>query len=57
MKKRTNGQSPDAADAFAIMCQVYISNVGFGNATASQDHNFEDWEKYVMDNEMDAEYR
>ena len=57
MKKRTNGQSPDAADAFAIMCQVYISKVGFGNATASQDHNFEDWEKYVLDNEMDAEYR
>jgi hypothetical protein len=39
------------------MCQVYISKVGFGNATASQDHNFEDWEKYVLDNEMDAEYR
>ena len=57
MKKRTNGQSPDAADAFAIMCQVYISKVGFGNATASQDHNSEDWEKYVLDNEMDAEYR
>jgi hypothetical protein len=54
MKKRTNGQSPDCADAFAILGQVYISRVGFGSATASQDDG--DWDDWMERNTMVRNY-
>lgn len=57
MKRRTNGQSPDAADAFAILCQVYISTVGFGNAIASQAQNNSGWDEFVVENEVESDYR
>lgn len=57
MKRRTNGQSPDAADAFSIMCQVYINQVGFGNATANEGQNNSSWEEFVLDNEAESDYR
>jgi len=57
MKKRTNGQSPDAADAFAILCDVYVAQVGFGDATGSQEQNSSAWEDFYMDNELQEDYR
>jgi hypothetical protein len=56
MKKRTNGQSPDAADAFAIMCDVYVSQVGFGNATGSQEQNSSAWDEFFLDNTLEENY-
>ena len=36
MKKRTSGKSPDEADAFTILCEVYIKNFGLTNGSSGR---------------------
>ena len=57
LKKRTKGNSPDRADALALLVELFVTQNGFGDATGSQSQNSEDWDDYVLDNSFEADYR
>jgi hypothetical protein len=57
LKKRTKGSSPDRADALALLTELFVVQNGFGDATGSQSSNSDDWENFVMDNELESDYR
>jgi hypothetical protein len=57
LKKRTKGSSPDRADALALLTELFVVQNGFGDATGSQSSNSEDWDDFVMDNELESDYR
>jgi len=57
LKKRTKGGSPDRADALALLTELFVVQNGFGDATGSQSSNSDDWENFVMDNELESDYR
>jgi hypothetical protein len=57
LKKRTKGGSPDRADALALLTELFVLQNGFGDATGSQSSNSSDWDDFVMDNELESDYR
>jgi hypothetical protein len=57
LKKRTKGGSPDRADALALLTELFVVQNGFGDATGSQSSNSDDWDDFVMDNELESDYR
>ena len=57
LKKRTKGNSPDRADALALLVELFVTQNGLGDATGSQSQNSEDWDDYVLDNSFEADYR
>ena len=57
LKKRTKGNSPDRADALSLLVELFVNQNGLGNATASQTQNDDEWEKYVLDNEIESSYQ
>jgi hypothetical protein len=57
LKKRTKGNSPDRADALALLTEIFVSQNGVGNATASAYENDEEWEKYALDHQLESDYR
>jgi len=57
LKKRTKGGSPDRADALALLTELFVLQNGFGDATGSQSSNSEDWDEFVLDNELESDYR
>jgi hypothetical protein len=56
LKKRTKGNSPDRADALALLVEVFVNQNGLGNATATDGINDEDWEKFALDHEITTSY-
>lgn len=56
LKKRTKGNSPDRADALALLVEIFVSQNGLGDALAQGSEENDDWEKFVLDNEIEAEY-
>jgi len=57
LKKRTKGGSPDRADALALLTELFVLQNGFGDATGSQSSNSDDWDEFVLDNELESDYR
>ena len=57
LKKRTKGNSPDRADALALLTEIFVSQNGVGNATASAYENDEEWEQYALDHQLESDYR
>jgi len=57
LKKRTKGNSPDRADALSLLVELFITQNGLGDATASQSQNSEDWDEYVLANTQESDYR
>jgi hypothetical protein len=57
LKKRTKGNSPDRADALALLAELFVSQNGIGDASGSQEQNSEEWEKYALDHEIESDYR
>jgi hypothetical protein len=57
LKKRTKGNSPDRADALALLAELFVAQNGIGDASGSQEQNSEEWEKYALDHEIEADYR
>jgi hypothetical protein len=57
LKKRTKGSSPDRADALSLLVELFITQNGLGDATASQSQNSEDWDEYVLAHSQEADYR
>jgi hypothetical protein len=57
LKKRTKGNSPDRADALALLVELFVTQNGLGDATGSQSQNSQDWDDYVLDNSFEADYR
>ena len=57
LKRRTKGNSPDRADALALLVELFVSQNGLGEATGSQEQNNDNWEEFVMDNDMESDYR
>jgi hypothetical protein len=57
LKKRTKGNSPDRADALALLTELFVSQNGIGDASASQEQNSEAWEQYALDHEIESDYR
>ena len=57
LKKRTKGNSPDRADALSLLVELFVNQNGLGNATGSQTQNDDEWEKYVLDNEIESSYQ
>jgi hypothetical protein len=56
LKKRTKGNSPDRADALALLVEVMVTNWGLGNSVGSLADSDEDWERFVFDNELESTY-
>jgi len=56
LKKRTKGNSPDRADALALLCEIFVVQNGLGNATGAEGHTDDDWEKFVLDNDLESKY-
>jgi len=56
LKKRTKGNSPDRADALALLCEIFVTQNGLGNATGADGATDEDWERFVLDHEIEASY-
>jgi hypothetical protein len=56
LKKRSKGNSPDRADALALLVEVFVNQNGLGNATATDGINDEDWEKFALDHEITTSY-
>ena len=56
LKKRTMGNSPDRADALALLCEIFVVQNGLGNATGAKGHTDDDWEKFVLDNDLEPKY-
>jgi hypothetical protein len=56
LKKRTKGNSPDRADALALLVEVFVNQNGLGNATATDGINDEDWQKFALDHEITPSY-
>ena len=57
LKKRTKGNSPDRADALALLTELFVSQNGIGDATASQSQSMDEWEIYALDHELESDYR
>ena len=57
LKKRTKGTSPDRADALSLLVELFVTQNGLGNASGSQSQNFEEWENYVLRNQLESSYR
>jgi hypothetical protein len=57
LKRRTKGNSPDRADALALLVELFVTQNGMGEATGSQEQNNSNWEEFVMDNDMESDYR
>jgi hypothetical protein len=56
LKKRTKGNSPDRADALALLCQVFISQNGILGASNKDGTNGGDWDLLVEQNELYSSY-
>jgi hypothetical protein len=56
LKKRTKGNSPDRADALALLCEIFVTQNGLGNATGSSGMTDDDWDDFILDNELEASY-
>jgi hypothetical protein len=56
LKKRTKGASPDRADALALLVEVFIVRNGLGDAVGHGGPDDEDWENFVLDNELESDY-
>ncbi len=56
LKKRTKGNSPDRADALALLTELFVSQNGLGDATGSASQNSDEWEKIVLANELESTY-
>ena len=57
LKKRTKGNSPDRADALALLAELFVAQNGMGDASGSQSQNSLDWENYAIDHEIESDYR
>jgi len=57
LKKRTKGNSPDRADALALLVEVMVTNYGLSSSMGPWSSNDDDWEKFVLDNELESDYR
>jgi hypothetical protein len=56
LKKRTKGNSPDRADALALLVELFVNQNGIGNASGSLFQNSQDWDDYVLDNSFEEDY-
>jgi hypothetical protein len=56
LKKRTKGNSPDRADALALLCQVFISQNGMLGASNKEGGAGEDWDSFVDQNTIESTY-
>jgi len=57
LKKRTKGNSPDRADALALLCEVFASQYGMMAVTGRNGVDNSDWDDYVLDNSFESDYR
>ena len=56
LKKRTKGNSPDRADALALLCEVFTSQYGLLNASGRNGVDNGDWDQFLLDNTLGADY-
>lgn len=56
LKKRTKGNSPDRADALALLCQVFISQNGMLGANNKDGENGGDWDLLCEQNQLYSNY-
>jgi hypothetical protein len=56
LKKRTKGNSPDRADALALLCEVFTKQYGLLNASGRSGVDNQDWDNFALDNTLDVDY-
>jgi hypothetical protein len=56
LKKRTKGNSPDRADALALLCQVFISQNGMLGANNKDGENGGDWDLLCEQSQLYSNY-
>jgi hypothetical protein len=54
LKKRTKGDSPDRADALALLVEIMVNSHGLGGATAAEEMSA--WEDFFLDNTFEDNY-
>jgi len=56
LKKRTKGGSPDRADALSLLVDLFIHQSGLGAALGDDPADDEDWENFVLENQLESSY-
>jgi hypothetical protein len=56
LKKRTKGNSPDRADALALLCEVFTNQYGLLNASGRNGVDNGDWDSYFGQNSLESSY-
>lgn len=56
LKKRTKGNSPDRADALALLCEVFTNQYGLLNASGRNGVDNGDWDAYFDQNSLESSY-
>jgi len=56
MKKRTKGNSPDRADALALLVELFVGQNGMGNSMGTWGEDDSDWDDFVFANSVDPTY-
>ena len=56
MKARTSGNSPDRADALALLVEVFVRNYGIQGTNATNQQMEEDWDSFVSQNTLESTY-
>jgi hypothetical protein len=56
LKKRTKGNSPDRADALALLCEVFTNQYGLINASGRNGVDNGDWDAYFDQNSLESSY-
>jgi len=56
MKKRTKGNSPDRADALALLVELFVVQNGVGNAMGTWGDDDDQWDDFVVANSIDPSY-
>lgn len=56
LKKRTKGNSPDRADALALLVEVFINQNGLDKAVGHGSPGAEDWDNFAFDNDVESDY-